>query len=110
MNPTYDKQTLVEGNRRKSQAEERPGTFAMYNGEVDVAAPNNLDLRNQSRMAGEKGAGALELMSNPQAIADVDEWMTSFAESNQGAEFNATKDRKAQELALLEKTNAMLGR
>ncbi len=110
MSISYDRQTLVEGNRIQKQAEERPSTFAEYNGASMSQPTNNLELSSQTRMAGEKGARALELMQNPNARLDVDNWMASFGQSNQGAEFNQAKMQQAAEADSLAQTNAELGK
>ena len=110
MSISYDRQTLVEGNRIQKQAEERPSTFAEYNGASMSQPTNNLELSSQTRMAGEKGARALELMQNPNARLDVDNWMASFGQSNQGAEFNQAKMEQASEADSLAQTNAILGK
>ena len=106
----YDKQVLVEGNRRRAQASERPATFARYNDEVDVIPSGNLQMNNQTRLAGQKGARALELMSNPVAAQNVNEWMNMFGQSNEGAMFNQAKMQQAMAQSTLAETNAMLGK
>ena len=110
MNISYDRQTLMEGNRQKEQAKERPTTFAEYNGAVEPQPTGNLALSNQSRMAGQKGARALELMQNPNAAMAVNEWMNLFGQSNQGQEFNAAKMQQAMQADELAITNKELGR
>tara|TARA_X000001388_G_C2158085_1_gene95128 strand:+ start:272 stop:607 length:336 start_codon:yes stop_codon:yes gene_type:complete len=110
MNVNYDKQTLVEGNRIQKQAEERPSTFAEYNGASMSQPTSNLELSSQTRMAGEKGARAIELMNNPNAQYDVEQWMNSFGQSNQGAEFNQSKMQLASEADSLAETNQLLGK
>ena len=110
MNINYDKQVLVEGNRRRAQAAERPSTFARYNDEVNVIPSGNLQMDNQTRLAGQLGARALELMSNPVAAENVNTWMNQFGQSNQGAEFNQAKMQQAMAQAQLQETNAELGK
>ena len=73
MSVTYDKQTLIEGNRLRSQASERPSTFAEYNGAVDVVPAGGMQVNNQSRFAGQMGARALELM-NPVVAQQAGDW------------------------------------
>ena len=110
MSINYDRQTLVEGNRLQKQAEERPTTFAEYNGAVEPQPTGDLELSSQTRMAGQKGARAVELMNNPNAQYEVDQWMASFGQSNQGAEFNQAKMDQAAEADSLAQTNAELGK
>ncbi len=99
MSIKYDRQTLVEGNRLRAQASERPATFAEYNGAVDVLPSGNMMLQNQTRFAGQRGARALELMSNPEAANQVNEWMGMFNQSVPGYEFNQAKMLEAQAAA-----------
>ncbi len=110
MNVSYDRPTLIEGNRQKQQAEERPTTFAEYNGAVEPQPTGNLALSNQSRMAGQTGARALELMQNPNAAMEVDRWMNLFGQSNQGQEFNAAKMEQTMQADSLAITDKELGR
>ena len=95
MSISYDRQTLIEGNRLRNQASERPSTFAEYNGAVDVVPSGGMQLNNQSRFAGQVGARALELM-NPVAAEQAQNWMGMFGQSNQGFEFNQAKMIMAQ--------------
>lgn len=104
MNIKYDPQALIQGNRIRRQNEEQPATFAEYNGAADVIPAGNMDLRNQSRMAGQVGARAIELMNNPQASQQVNNWMELFGQSNQGAMFNQAKSQQAMAQAELAET------
>jgi len=90
MTVRYDPQTLVEGNRLRKQATERPSTFAEYNGAVDVLPAD------KTRMAGSVGARALELMTNPAAAMQTQNWMEQFSQSVPGYEFNQAKMIEAQ--------------
>ena len=110
MNIQYDKQALVEGNRQRAQAEERPTTFAEYNGSVSANPTSSLDLSSQTRMAGQQGARALELMQNPEAAQNVSQWMNLFGQSNQGGEFNQQKMQQAMQADSLAITDKELGR
>ena len=110
MNIQYDKQTLVQGNRQRAEAEERPTTFAEYNGAVSPSPSSSLELSSQTRMAGQKGARALELMQNPEAAQNVNDWMNLFGQSNQGGEFNQQKMQQAMQADSLAITDKELGR
>ena len=110
MNVKYDPQSVIQGQRIRREAEERPATFATYNGESDVIPAGNMDIKNQTRMAGKIGARALELMSNPQAAQNVNNWMEQFGQSNQGAEFNMAKSQQAKQMADYTQTEMELGR
>ena len=96
MSIQYDPQTLIEGNRLRQQASERPSTFAEYNGAVDVIPSGGLQLRNQTRFAGQRGVRAIELMNNPQAAMQTQEWMNMFGQSVPGFQFNQAKMMMAQ--------------
>ena len=96
MSIQYDRQTLIEGNRLRAQASERPSTFAEYNGAVDVIPSGGMQLNNQSRFAGQVGARALELMANPVAAQQTQNWMNMFGQSVPGMQFNQAKIMQAQ--------------
>ena len=105
MNLTYDRASILQGNKLRMENEERPTTFAEYNGAVDAQPSLNLDQSNQ-RMAGPVGARAMELMTNPAAQAATNNWMDMFGQSNQGTEFNMAKQQQADEQAELAVLNA----
>ena len=96
MDLTYDRSTILNGNRLRRQAEERPPTFAEYNGATDAVPTSNLDVKYTNRMAGPEGLRAIELMSNPDAIQATNDWMDMFSQSNPGMEFNEAKMIQAQ--------------
>ena len=94
MNLTYNRSDIVQGNRLRQEAEERPTTFAEYDGAVDPITPDNMDTSNQ-RMAGPVGSRALQLMNDPAALQATNNWMELFGQSNEGAAFNQTKSQQA---------------
>ena len=100
MKLTYNRADLIQGNRLRKEAEERPTTFAEYDGAVDPITPDNLD-RAASRKAGPVGARAMQLMNDPEAIQATNNWMNLFAQSNQGADFNRTKSQQAVDKQLI---------
>ena len=84
----YERETILEGNKIQKRLQETPSTFH---------AASSLDRPDtRTRMAGEKGARALELMSNPQAQQEANSWMKLFGMSNQGMQFNQAKMLQAQ--------------
>ena len=91
MDLTYDRSAILNGNELRRQAEERPPTFAEYNGAVDAVPATKLDITSNNRKAGAVGMRALQLMNDPEAIQATENWMNMFNESNQGAEFNMHK-------------------
>ena len=82
----YNPEQIKHGNRMRMQAEEKPATFATYNGEADVSTDE--DLVQGNRYAGPGGQRALELMQDPVAQQKTKEWMHLFGQSNQGLQFN----------------------
>jgi hypothetical protein len=90
MTVRYDRQTLIEGNKLRAQAAERPATFAEYNGAVNVQPADT------TRMAGSGGVRAIELMTNPAAAKQTEAWMSQFGQSVPGYEFNQAKMIEAQ--------------
>ena len=91
MDLTYDRSAILNGNEIRRQAEERPPTFAEYNGAVDALPATKLDIASKDRKAGYVGMRALELMNNPEASRAAEDWNNLFEKSNQGAEFFATQ-------------------
>ena len=50
-----------------------------------------LDQTAKSRMAGQMGARALEMMQNPEEQFRTQDWMARFGMTNQGMEWNQAK-------------------
>ena len=100
MNYRYSKNSLIQGERYRREMEENPATFALYNGEVNPLEPDDLQQRSSSRKAGQIGQRALELMYDPEAAETTDMWMDAFGQSNEGAEFNRSRQEEADEVAL----------
>ena len=98
MDLSYDRASILQGNKLRRENEERPVTFAEYDGAVDPIAPADMDTTNQ-RMAGPVGARAMQLMRDPEAIAATNNWMNMFSQSNQGTEFNMAKQSQANAIA-----------
>ena len=99
MDLTYDRSTILNGNRLREQAEERPPTFAEYNGATDAVPASKLDVTSNNRMAGPVGMRALELMNNPEAAMATNNWMNMFGQSNEGMQFNQAKQQQADQFA-----------
>ena len=88
----YDKTTLLQGNKMKQKAEEQPTTFAEYNGSAEaIPDESGLQANNETRMAGQKGLFALQLMNDPQLAANTTEWMSLYGQSVPGMQFNQAK-------------------
>jgi hypothetical protein len=100
MDYKYNKNSLIQGERYRREKEENPSTFALYNGEVNPLDSDNLQSSSSARKAGQVGQRALELMNNPEAAQRTDEWMNQFGQSNEGAEFNRSKQAEADAFAM----------
>ena len=107
MNYKYSKNSLIQGERYRREMEENPATFALYNGEVNPLEPDDLQQKSSSRKAGQMGQRALQLMTDPEAAQRTDEWMNQFGQSNQGSEFNRSKQAEADELAMNQRLSQM---
>ena len=67
----------------------------------------NLQQSSSTRKAGQVGQRALELMGNPVARQQTDNWMNQFGQSNEGAEFNRSKQAEADEMAMNQRLSQM---
>jgi len=110
MNISYDKQSLVDGQKLRQMNEETPSSFATYNGADSQVGGGNLAAKNETRMAGPGGVHAMRLKTDPEYAMKTAEWENLFGQSNQGADFNTTKTSIAQAQAELNMTNQQLGR
>ena len=86
----FDPENIKQGRRNQDESVETPETFATIEGATQPREGTELSKGN-SRMAGEMGARALELMNNPNEIARVQGWMTKFGMTNQGMQWNQAK-------------------
>ena len=84
----YSYRDLQQGNRLKKQSEENPSTFGTNDG---ATTRNESPSFGTSRMAGDVGARALQLMNDPQEAKRTENWMQSFGMSNEGLQFNQAK-------------------
>tara|TARA_B100001778_G_scaffold271016_1_gene232892 strand:+ start:2665 stop:2976 length:312 start_codon:yes stop_codon:yes gene_type:complete len=79
----YDRESILSGNQIQKDRQETPSTFH---------AANQLDRpRTKTRMAGEMGARAQELINDPNEQKNTDNWMELFGQSNEGNAFNQAK-------------------
>lgn len=86
----FSRATLQQGMKNQEASNETPDSFASIDGASVDRPTRSLDKGNQ-RMAGEVGARALQLMTNPDEAKRTGEWLGKFALSNQGAMFNQAK-------------------
>ena len=85
----FSRESLRMGLKNQEAQEETPESFSTMDG-ADVVTTEK-DLVTGRRMAGPVGAFALKLMNDPNAKAANDGWMSRFAMSNEGAQFNQAK-------------------
>ena len=86
----YAKENLQQGLRNQQASAETPESFATIDGASQPREGVELSKGN-SRMAGEQGARALELMNNPNEQVRVKNWMNQFGLTNQGMQWNQAK-------------------
>tara|TARA_Y200000002_G_C22085496_1_gene416320 strand:+ start:132 stop:416 length:285 start_codon:yes stop_codon:yes gene_type:complete len=86
----FSKESIQQGQANQSASVETPETFATIEGASRPRGGTELSKGN-SRMAGEMGARALELMNNPNEQVRVQNWMQQFGMTNQGMQWNQAK-------------------
>ena len=86
----FDSRAIQQGRMNQSKAEETPNSFATEGGSPMVNPTGDLS-KSSRRMAGQEGARALEMMTNPEEQQRVAQWMEMFSTTNQGAQWNAAK-------------------
>ena len=91
MNDSFDRNSILQGQRLRMENSERPVTFAYYNGEVEPIPSKNLQSSSAQRFAGDAGGFAMRLMNDPAEAQRTQNWMSMFSQSNQGFEFNQAK-------------------
>jgi hypothetical protein len=91
MNMQYSTPELSEGRVNKQKAEETPNTFATQDGVSKLERSAPLDKTSVSRMAGNAGARAMQMMTDPIEQQRVADWMGRFGMTNQGMEWNQAK-------------------
>lgn len=73
----FSKESIQQGQANREASVETPETFSTIEGASQPRGGTELSKRN-SKMAGEMGARALELMNNPNEQARVQRWMAQF--------------------------------
>lgn len=86
----FNRAQVTQGRLNSAASEETPGSFGEVNGADQVSATKDL-AKSQNRMAGQMGARAQALMSDPNEQQRVASWMQQFGMSNQGFEYNQAK-------------------
>lgn len=78
----YTRQDIQQGFSLKRQAEETPSNFGILDGAIERPTAAGYG----KRMAGPKGARAIQLMNDPVEQRRTTNWMAQFA-TNQGMPF-----------------------
>ena len=86
----FTRESLMQGLKNQEASAETPDSFSTIDGAAQTRLSSDLDKKN-TRMAGQMGARALQLMNDPAAQAANEGWMARFGMSNQGMEFNQAK-------------------
>ena len=86
----FSKEAIQQGRANQDASVETPESFATIDGATQPREGVELS-KGHSRMAGEMGARALELMNNPNEQARVEGWMMKFGLTNQGMQWNQAK-------------------
>ena len=85
----FETQDILNGQRNEQKQRENPNSFGELNGSA-VVNPDG-QMKSKSRMAGQKGQRAMEMMNDPEEQERTASWMKMFGLSNQGAEWNQAK-------------------
>ncbi len=85
----FQTQDILNGQRNEEKQKENPNSFGELNGSA-VVNPDG-QMKSKSRMAGQQGQRAMEMMTNPEEQERTASWMKMFGLSNQGAEWNQAK-------------------
>lgn len=86
----FNKADLQQGRLNAQASQETPGTFGEVNGADQASSSRDL-ARSSQRMAGQMGARAMALLSDPAEAQRTQSWMQQFGLSNEGTAFNQAK-------------------
>ena len=87
---SFETTAIQNGRLNQQKATETPNTFGEAGGSAQVTPTGDLSKSNK-RMAGEQGARALAMMTDPVEQQRTGDWMQAFGTSNQGMQWNAAK-------------------
>lgn len=90
MAKSFNRETVVQGRLNQAAANETPNSFATINGGAKVNETSVLATPD-TRMAGQEGARAMQLMTDPVEAQRTANWMSAFGLSNQGMQWNEAK-------------------
>ena len=91
----FSQESIRQGRANQAASVETPESFATIDGAAQPREGTELSKGN-SRMAGQMGARALELMNNPAEQSRVEGWMSRFGLTNQGMQWNQAKMMMSQ--------------
>lgn len=83
----FSKEAIQQGRINQDSSTETPETFARLDGAAQPREHRELS-QGHSRMAGQMGARALELVNNPFEQQRVQSWMAKFSSKPTGMQFN----------------------
>ena len=83
----YTRQDIQQGFSIKRQSEETPSNFGILDGAIERPTAAGYG----KRMAGPKGARAIQLMNDPVEQQRTRNWMAQFGMSNEGMQFNQAR-------------------
>jgi hypothetical protein len=72
----FEQQDILNGQRNEQKQRENPNSFGELNGSA-VVNPDG-QMKSKSRMAGQQGQRAMEMMNNPEEQARTASWMKMF--------------------------------
>ena len=72
----FESQDILNGQRNEQKQKENPNSFGELNGSA-VVNPDG-QMKTKSRMAGQQGQRAMEMMNDPEEQARTASWMKMF--------------------------------
>ena len=87
MSQEFNRDTVIQGRLNQQQAKETPNSFATLNGDSNVNPTGPMG----TRMAGQEGERAMQIMGDPVEAKRTENWMAAFGMSNQGMMWNQAK-------------------
>ena len=77
MKPNFSREDIHQGRLNQESASETPANFAMIDSAPQPRPTRDLAVAN-TRMAGQQGQRALQLMNDPNEKSRTDSWMFTF--------------------------------
>ena len=76
----FASQDILNGQRNEEKQKENPNSFGELNGSA-VVNPDG-QMKSKSRMAGQQGQRAMEMMNNPEEQQRTASWMKMFSSTS----------------------------